>query len=185
MSGLYKNKYRISSARLPGWDYRNSAGYFVTICTKNKEFYFGNISNDEMVLNDLGKVAQENWLNIPFHNPMVTLGEFITMPNHIHGVLILHKDSTETPERNLINDDGISKHEFLTRISPHAGSVSAIIRSYKSAVTKWANENNLSFAWQARFHDHIIRDDKEFNAISNYIILNPQTWEKDKFYTLK
>jgi putative transposase len=182
MSGLYKNKYRISSARLDGWDYRNSAGYFITICTKNKELYFGNVLGGEMVLNDFGKIVQRHWMNIPLHNSMITLGEFVTMPNHIHGILILHKDNAEAPERSLKNDDGTFKHEFMTQIAPQAGSVSTIIRSYKSSVTKWANENNLPFAWQARFHDHIIRDDEEFNVISNYITLNPKSWQKDRFY---
>ena len=70
----------------------------------------------------------------------------------------------------------------MANLSPKPGSLSTIIRSFKSAVTKWGNENKLSFGWQSRFHDHIIRDNNEFIRIINYIINNPVNWKKDKFY---
>ncbi len=184
MSRLYKNKYRIDTARLRGWDYRNSGGYFVTICTRNKEQYFGSIKNGVIALTDLGKIAYEYWGLIPDHTKEVTLGEFMVMPNHLHGIVILRQDSVQLPTgRNSVKEDGTLKNAFMTDIAPWSTSLSAIIRSYKSAVTKWAGERELQFAWQSRFHDHIIRDDDEFVSISNYIINNPRSWKEDKFFT--
>ena len=183
MPGSYSNKTRGQGLRLPGWDYRNSAGYFVTICTRNRGQYFGTIEGSDMVLNRLGNKTFENWLEIPSHAHEASLGEFIVMPNHVHGIIILNKKAGYAEiKRSLKKQDGTDKHPFMTQISPFAGSLSAIIRSFKSSVTQWANEQQLPFSWQARFHDHIIRNDEEFIAISNYIMNNPKNWEKDKFF---
>ena len=91
MNSLFQNKYRIASARHPCWDYGQNAAYFVTICTKNKEHYFGNIDNDKIELSEIGCVAQQYWIDIPQHFPFVILDEFVVMPNHIHGILIFNK----------------------------------------------------------------------------------------------
>jgi putative transposase len=184
MARRYKNKYRVESARLRNWDYRNSGGYFVTICTHNREHYFGEIQNERMMLNDVGHKACEHWKEIPAHAAEASLGEFVVMPNHIHGIIILRKDPyCDAVKRDMQKEDGTLKNAFMTEISPWAGSLSAIVRSFKSSVTKWANELNIPFGWQARFHDHIIRNDEEFIAISNYIINNPRNWKEDKFFT--
>ncbi|HEX9972985.1 MAG TPA: glucose-6-phosphate dehydrogenase [bacterium] len=89
MSELFKNKYRIHSIRLPGWDYRSPGGYFVTICTKDRECWFGEIDNGEMILSDLGKIVDQYWQEIPDHFKNVQPDEFVIMPNHTHGILFL------------------------------------------------------------------------------------------------
>jgi len=101
----FKNKYRIPSNRLKNWDYGNNAAYFITICTQNREHYFGEIKNGEMQLNELGENATRFWLDIPKHFPFIELGNFVVMPNHTHGILIIDK----TPN-NTNNGCGISKN---------------------------------------------------------------------------
>ena len=98
MSNKYKDKYRSESIRLKSWDYRWNAYYFVTICTKNREHFFGCIETDEMNLSEVGEFAVECWLEIPVHFPFVKLGEFIVMPNHVHGIIQIEKQHVETQD---------------------------------------------------------------------------------------
>jgi len=186
----YKDLYRVKSARLPGWDYRNEGGYFVTICTKNMECFFGDVVNGKVILSEIGLLAHKFWNNIPVHFPFVILDAFIIMPNHIHGILIL--DSTvETfhePAETLHNpvqtlhatslpeDNSKQINKKMSQISPVYGSLSTIIRSYKSAVSKESRLINSDFNWLPRFYDRIIRNTKEYNNIKNYIFENPDRW---------
>ena len=210
---LFKNKYRIPTARAQWWNYKNSAPYFVTICTRAQFPLFGHIINGEMVLNDLGRYAEQCWDEIPKHFSNAELINFVIMPNHIHGLLriinddILDKTNVETlhatsPETTspIINTANVSPNnetlratslqntsetefkQFMTSISPKKGSLATIIRSYKSAVTKYANANNIMFNWQPRFYDRIVRDDEEFIRIYHYISHNPKRWEKDELF---
>ena len=90
MADLYKNKYRIKSARLENWDYRWNAAYFITICTADRRHYFGEIKNGKMEYSPIGVIADILWHGIPQHAAYVELGKFVVMPNHIHGILILN-----------------------------------------------------------------------------------------------
>jgi len=221
----YQNKYRIPSARLPYWDYTNNGAYFITICTKNRNHYFGeiikprdpsptdvamqlprtdvamqNISTDvamqnfrtdvavqrlypskkttptnTMQLNEIGQLAHNYWNDIPNHFPHVQLGNFVIMPDHMHGILIINK-SVETLQCNVSTKSGKIKNKKMSKISPKPGSIPTIIRSYKSEVTKKARKINSEFTWHSRFYDHIIRDKFSFNAIQQYIVNNPANW---------
>jgi putative transposase len=93
MSEKYLNKYRIPSARLQNWDYGANGAYFITICTANRVQYFGKIENCQMQLNQLGQLAEQYWSLIPIHFPFVELGNFVVMPNHVHGILIIDKNA--------------------------------------------------------------------------------------------
>lgn len=92
MSDKYQGKYRIPSARLKNWDYGWNAMYFVTICTQNRECYFGDIVNAEMQLSPIGQIAQKYCFEIPQHFPFIELDEFVVMPNHVLGLIIINKD---------------------------------------------------------------------------------------------
>lgn len=96
MQNKFQNKYRISSTRLQSWDYGNDGSYFITICTKDRKHYFGEVVEGEMKLNEVGKLAEKYWLEIPEHFNYIELGNFIVMPNHVHGILIVNKTSVET-----------------------------------------------------------------------------------------
>jgi REP element-mobilizing transposase RayT len=195
MNNKFQNKYRINSARLKNWDYGNNGAYFITICTANREHFFGEIvllnDKNEMELNEIGKLADQFWAEIPKHFPFVELGNYQVMPNHIHGILIIDKKNVvesdtlvETLHCNVSKDktDIVRINETMSKISPKRGTISTIIRSYKSVVTKNAHFIHTNFEWQDRFHDHIIRDSKSFTRIQNYIETNPELWKEDKFY---
>ena len=188
MNNKFQNKYRIPSSRLKNWDYGKNGAYFITICTGNREHFFGEIVsiNDEnkMCYNEIGMLANEFWAEIPKHFPFVELGNYQVMPNHIHGILIIDKKNVvETLHCNVSTDDkNRIKNEQMAKISPKSGTISTIMRSYKSVVTKNAHYIHADFDWQERFHDHIIRDSESFERIQNYIENNVANWKDDKFY---
>ncbi len=101
MSDKFQDIYRIPSARAEWWDYGNNAAYFVTICTGGREHYFGEIQNDIMYLSEMGKIAHQNWMEIPDHFSFIKLDVFVIMPNHIHGILVI--DKTNDPGRDAID----------------------------------------------------------------------------------
>ncbi len=181
MTDKFKNTYRIKSARLAGYDYRNEGLYFVTICTKNKFHYFGEIENGNLLLNDIGLLAQKFWAEIPQHFSHVSLDEFVIMPNHIHGIICIDEmPNVETLHATSLQNS--NKNAHFQNISPKAYSLSVIIRSFKSAVSKESRKINPDFEWQSRFYDHIIRDARSFENIKNYIINNPSNWKDDEYY---
>ncbi len=192
MTEKYQNKYRVASARLQGWDYRNAGAYFITICTANKEHYFGNIENGKMNLSCIGVIADILWYEIKNHHKNVELGEFVVMPNHVHGIIFLNDDNCKN--NDTVHDFNVEtlhatslqhampQQSQYSKISPKANSISTIIRSYKSAVTKHARRLGYNFAWQTRFHDHVIRNEKSLAMITDYIQHNPEKWEEDRFY---
>ena len=191
MPEKYKNKYRIPSARLQNWDYGWNGAYFITICTHNREHYFGKIINNKMELSEIGILAEKYWYEIPQHFPFVKLGEFVVMPNHIHGIIII--DKTNNGETTVVETQNfaslqqrqqrqqyqppLSKNKF----GPQSQNLASIIRGYKIGVTKNAKKINPMWKWQSRYYDHIIRNEKSFQNISNYIINNPLNWNGDKF----
>jgi REP element-mobilizing transposase RayT len=186
MEKKYQNKYRIPSARAQWWDYGWNGAYFITLCTQNRAHFFGKIQDKQMVFTPLGAIADVLWHEIPHHDPFVELGDFVVMPNHLHGILILDKPGPAVVEtlRATSLRPATSPHqdrEFMSAISPKPHSISAIIRSYKSAVTKHANRLGLANGWQPRFHDRIIRNDAEYQRISDYIVANPSNWDSNPF----
>lgn len=245
----FQHKYRIASARASWWDYGWNGAYFITICTKNREHFFGKIINHKMQLSSIGVLADVFWHEIKNHAKNIELGAFVVMPNHIHGILILDKPENEPFTNNIIDDNvrdnihdndrnnvhdnvrnnrnnvrnNVETRHALSLQSPIQSSiqppiqppiqspiqppiqsqspaqqrfqnqgqntVSSIIGSYKSAVTKHCNRLQLTdsdgvvFGWQSRFHDHIIRNDAEYQRINDYIENNPKNWNNDKFHT--
>jgi putative transposase len=195
MDEKYQGKYRIASARLQNWDYGSDGAYFVTICCKDRNHFFGECEDGKMKLSTEGAIVQGFWYEIPKHFPFVVLGEFIVMPNHIHGILILDKErynaylEVETRQCLVSTTDKISSNINKTigqnRFQNQGkDTVSSIIGSYKSVCTKHIRMAfpTLEFGWQTRFWDNIIRDAQSFENISQYIINNPKTWEDDKFF---
>jgi len=242
---LFKNKYRIQSTRLVGWDYSSNGIYFITINTKFGKNYFGKIINKKMYLNNIGKIIKKYWYEIPNHFSNIKLDEFIVMPNHIHGIIIItsRDDGTASSpiqtETSLSKDDGTasSLSQIGTSSQPQTetllnnnnnnnekididkeinegididknfeslshkdlsfssgvkkrdkampclyrqrGSISSIIGAYKSICTRKINEfyPEIYFKWHIRFYDRIIRNEKEFNNVRNYIIKNPENYK--------
>lgn len=186
MNKKFKNKYRISSTRLQTWDYGNDGAYFITICTRHRKHFFGEIVlgefEQEMNLNDYGKIADLYWEEIPEHFPIIELGNYVVMPNHVHGILIIDNPSKiANSDSDLKNKKTIGQLRFQNQ---GKDTVSSVVGSYKSAVSKEIHKSFPKFAWQARFHDHVIRDAESFERIQNYIANNPKNWKEDRFFSI-
>lgn len=174
MSSKFKNKYRIESSRLSNWDYSSNAAYFITICTANREHFFGEVNNGIMNVSTLGDMVEQEWLKSVALRPdmNLSLGKYVIMPNHFHGIIFIGENEFNTDANKTCNAFG-----------PQSKNLASIVRGFKSAVTTYARKNNLPFNWQPRFHDHIIRNEMEYKRITNYIINNPAQWSEDKFYS--
>jgi putative transposase len=171
MCSFLRNRYRVESARLKGYDYSSNGKYFITICTKNKIKHFGEIQTGKILLNKSGEIAKRFWMDIPNHFQFAILDEFIVMPNHLHGIIIINHTDVETP--NLGVSMEISEQQLLQPIKQRANwnsnSIGMIINQYKRICTIKIKELNPSFSWQSRYHNHIIHTKTEFNLIRNYI----------------
>lgn len=188
----FQDKYRIPSARAQWWDYGNNAAYFITICTQNRIHYFGNFVQQKIKLSELGKYAETCWYEIQNHFPFVKLGSFVVMPNHIHGIIIIDKSNQESVETqdfatrlnfNFLPDETQDFASLQSNIfGPQSKNLASIIRGYKIGVTKFSKTIQPDFKWQPRFHDHIIRNNSEYQKINNYIEFNPLNWEKDSLF---
>jgi len=189
-------KHNRRSIRLKNYDYSKSGAYFITICTKNRQCLFGEIVNGEMILNDGGKIVEKCWIDIPEHFPNAILDEFIIMPNHIHGIIILNEldfdnvgaNIVVNVGANMVVDEGANNFSPLQNDRPHGTTrtIGSIIRGFKIGVTKWFRQNsNIKTVWQRNYYDHIIRNEIELIKIRKYIINNPKNWLIDNHFRLK
>jgi len=172
-----KGRFRNIPLRLANWDYRWNAAYYVTICTRNRKYFFGKVVKGEMQLSDIGVIAQQYWNDIPKHFSFVNANISVVMPNHIHGIIIINNDIVDSfHETNLHPTNKHIKNKKMSSISAKSGSLSVIIRLYKSSVTLQARKINDGFGWQRRYYDRIIRNNNEFDRIKRYIADNPKNW---------
>ncbi|WP_421918351.1 transposase [Marinifilum sp.] len=184
------------SIRLKNYDYSKAGLYFITLCTANRENIFGEILNKKMHLNSFGKIATEEWEKTPEIRKNISLDEYIIMPNHFHAIISIDYK---------IKEEGKEK---IGKFQSPSQTIGAIIRGFKGATTKKINNlireirNNqgstgvLQYAptnapsginlsgegsiWQRNYYEHIIKTEKAYNNISNYIINNPLNWDIDK-----
>ncbi len=173
----YTNIHNRQSIRLKGYDYSLPGMYFITICTNKRKNLFGNIEKSKMYLSDIGIIVDKCWHEIPSHFPFVELDEFVIMPNHIHGIIEIvvgTQDFVSLQSKYFENPN--------RKFGVQSMNLSSIIRGFKIGVKKWATINNVNFAWQTRFYDHIIRNEKDLNRIREYIIYNPLKWNDDEYY---
>lgn len=184
----FQGKYRIPSARAYWYDYREGL-YFITICTKGMEKYFGLVIDAKVRLSAEGHIAANCWRELSDHFSCVKLHEFRIMPNHMHAILeilpmneSLPHDESFPPVQTL-HATSVPSQKSKSEISPKKGSLAVVIRSYKSAVSCAIHQFDKAFAWQERFHDRIIRDAEEYHRIRQYIIDNPTKWEEDRYFS--
>ena len=151
--------------RLKEFDYSSSNYYFITICTQNKTSLFGNVNNETLLLNGIGEIVKKCWLEIKEHFTNIDLDEFVIMPNHFHGIIIIDGIvGLRSPQ-----PDAITK-QF---------SLSQIVAYFKYQSTRKVNEQRPAAngkVWQRSFYDRIIRNEKELYMIRNYIRYNASKW---------
>lgn len=168
----YKSNYhRRRSIRLKEYDYTSSNWYYVTICTQGRQCIFGEIKESRMILNDHGKITEEELLKTKEIRKNVDLDYYVIMPNHIHVIIIIEGNNVGA----------------IRRVAPtlQRNSLGAIIGQFKSVVTKRINklENHPGQSiWQRNYYEHIIRNEKDLFFTRKYIKLNPLKWELDKYY---
>lgn len=167
-------KLKRKSYRLKGFDYKNSGFYFITIVSYQRQNIFGRIMNKTFYPNELGHQISINWNLISEKHVNIEIDAFVVMPNHIHGILKINGDE---------NFMGMSFLDEFAQFKYERNSIGQVIRGFKSSITSWSkNYSDLKNIWQRNYYDHIIRDEKSYNLIKEYILLNPENWTDDMFY---
>ena len=179
------------------YDYTSPAEYFITICTYRREYLFGEIIKDEVVLNSFGLIVQEEWLRTAEIRGDVELDLFVVMPNHIHGIITLIEHGRGTLQRQFVGANCHSpQEENANNLSINGAYIDkplqrpkfyspsrTIVRGLKSVSTKKINllrNTPQQPIWQRNYYEHIVRNDKDLNNIREYIINNPMQWHVDK-----
>jgi REP element-mobilizing transposase RayT len=170
-------KHHRRSIRLKNHNYSQPGYYFLTICTYQRQSWFGEIKNDRMYLNQIGKIVAEEWLNTPKIRSNFLLDEWVILPNHLHGIVIINEHILEIGKGNR---DILGARDAPLR--QEANSISSFVAGFKSAVTKRINllrDNRDIPIWQRNYYESIIRDEQSLIAIREYINNNPFQWKKD------
>jgi putative transposase len=159
------------SIRLPDYDYSREGAYFVTLCVHDRGCLFGEIVDGAMHLNECGALVASEWSRTAAIRPQVVLDEFVVMPNHFHGIVMLE----------------VSRRGVLPYARPNFRSPSqtlgAIFRGFKSTTTKRINEIRGTLGtgvWQRNYYEHVVRNDEELQRIREYIVNNPAQWALDR-----
>lgn len=192
MKTLYRsdkhwNQYRIQSARAPWWDYGKNGIYYVTICTKHRFPFFGEVQNGQMKLSKIGELAKQLWMTLPEMSlPGVKVEALAISPNHIHGIIVLERTVEPVKEVSAVVGSPTSENEaerkaFFQSISPKKGSLSHLIRKFKGLVTKAAREQGWlgkkTPLWQAGYYDRVVRNTSELERIATHLSNEVHHWE--------
>ena len=201
------DRHNRQSTRLPGWDYRRPAAYFVTICAHNRRCLFGEVIRGRMALNAYGCIVAEEWRRTERVRDNVVLDAFVVMPNHVHGIIGITADP-DGDDANRGGDTspgasdastgnaGANRRRGSSAMNPYghpnrtfggavAGSLSTIMRQFKSMVTKRINRRRDTPGapvWQRNFYERIIRDEREWHTVRRYIRQNPARWHRDRHH---
>ena len=177
-----------NSTRLRDYDYASSGAYFVTVCAAQRSHLFGEIVDGQMILNDVGRIALEEWQVSAQIRSELALDEFIIMPNHLHGIIwILEENPTVYSHASSASGVGASGEKPLRGnvvSGPAKRSLGAFIAYFEAAVTKRAraaSSNADLQIWQRGFHDHVVRNHSDLERIQTYISVNPLEWHLDEY----
>lgn len=190
-------KHHRRSIRLKGYDYSSEGAYYVTIVAQGRECLFGDIIDGEIYLSKYGEIIQKWWDEIPIHFPNVELGAFVIMPNHVHGIIYIVTDRRseilsprDHPNNNIQDEyvDGNNKQggeqqqggETPPLRRPTLGQIVAYFK-YQSTkeMNKIETEKSITKFWQRSYYEHIIRNEKELQQKTDYIMDNPSQWDED------
>jgi len=154
------------SIRLRGYDYTAQGAYYVTICVHGRERLLGDVVGGAMHLSECGRIVAECWAAIPDHFSGVELDAFVTMPDHVHGIVVIATDQPAPTTGGRPN-------------GPPKRSLSAIVGSFKAAAARQINQMHDTAdapLWQRNYYEHIVRDAADLNRIRAYIERNPARW---------
>jgi REP element-mobilizing transposase RayT len=171
------------SIRLAGYDYTQAGAYFITICTHNRQNLFGDIVDGEMVLNEYGRIVAACWLDLARHFPHITLGEWVVMPNHMHGIIVIVVGRGEaSATKTLDKPDGSADASPQPPNGTDSGSIGAMVQNFKSVASRKINKQRGTpgtQVWQRNYWEHIIRDEQAYQRIAHYITNNPAQGDAD------
>ena len=195
------------SIRLKGYDYSSEGLYFITICCQDRINRFGQVINGEMILNEFGLIAYNEWIKLADRFSNFELDVFQIMPNHIHGIIsllpvgsglapdLLYEGQPQGLEENNKNIEGQpqvieGQPQGLPQPDPQRKnpSIPDILGAYKSLVANGcleiykSRDEVMGKFWQRNYYEHIIRNELAYYNFSEYIINNPIKWEEDRFY---
>jgi REP element-mobilizing transposase RayT len=166
---------RRATTRLPHYDYTSPGAYFVTVCSYGRRSIFDDPATQTLV--------EEVWNQIPSHFPGARTDEFVVMPNHVHGIIwILGRDGSDGGARARQRMVG-AQHAAPLRRNVAPGSLAAVVRSFKSAVTRRVNQMRgapRAHVWQRNYYERVVRSEAELHSVREYIRLNPAKWELDR-----
>ncbi|MGM9475421.1 transposase [Pedobacter sp. GSP4] len=173
------------SIRLKSYDYSKTGAYFITICCEDRLHRFGNVSDGEMILNEFGAIAYNEWINLTDRFSNFELDVFQIMPNHMHGIIVLSDIETTVGATLAVAQEEDTVNRATARVAP---TISDIVGAYKSIVSNAclqlckSQNKTMGKLWQRNYYEHIIRDARAYQNISDYIINNPKKWNDDKFH---
>ncbi|TCD26672.1 hypothetical protein EZ456_11985 [Pedobacter psychrodurus] len=173
------------SIRLKGYDYGKAGAYFITICCEGRLHRFGKVSGNEMILNESGTIAYNEWINLSDRFSNFELDVFQIMPNHMHGIIVLLDIAAVVGATLSVVQEEDELNSATARVAP---TIPDIVGAYKSIVSNaclqlFKSQNKtMGKLWQRNYYEHIIGDESAYQNISNYIKNNPSKWNEDKFH---
>lgn len=196
MNTYNPNLHHRRSIRLKGYDYAQAGLYFITICCQDRVCRFGDVVNGEMILNEYGQIAHDEWMKLSERFPNFELDVFQIMPNHLHGLLFLSVGapladslpSVGAPLAGALSSAGAQNPDEIRAGASPAPTVGEIVGAYKSLVANgclsiYKSKNEImGKLWQRNYYEHIIRNEQSYKRISEYITNNPVKWADDTFY---
>jgi len=200
MNKYNPNNHHRRSIRLKGYDYSQAGLYFITICIKNRKCLFGNIANGKLTLNDAGQMIENEWIKLPQRFKNIQLHEYIVMPNHFHAILeivratlVVAPNNNPAPNenggKNIDNQNNDGRKGQPQGVAPTGKTLGDMVGAFESKTTveyiRGVKQKNWQpfdgKLWQRNYWEHVIRDEKSYQNISEYIINNPLKWNNDKF----
>jgi putative transposase len=185
-----QQKPRRKSIRLKGYDYSAPGYYFVTICTNDRQCLFGEIIDEGMKLNDAGRMVKSVFCEIPVFYKDIVIDEFVVMPNHIHGIVIINYIGVP-PRRDACPERPGAKDWQPQGVAPTDSNLSLpdVIHRFKSLTThhyiKGVKQNNWKpfrdKLWQRNYYEHVTRNEIDLSDTREYILNNPKKWNLDKY----
>ena len=172
------------SQRLRGYDYSAPGRYFITVCAIERNDFFGTVQHGKMVLNRFGQIVEQKWFDLPNHNRNITLDAFVVMPDHIHGIIVIH-DGPVGAGLEPAPCDGREHHMHGAGLKPAPTSVGGnhglpeIVRQLKTFSARRINElrgTPRKPVWQRNYYDSIIHNEQNLNRVRCYIMHNPANY---------